>query len=112
MTGENRRHFLRSALCLIAAPAIVRASSLMPISVERWADGGVLLGRTWDYPTTFNWGLCSGLEFYDLRKPALTLFPTVTPLRNDVPTVEQRIFDAFNYLFQRDQHDRPISEMA
>lgn len=43
----TRRAVLRGLGVLLAAPAIVRASSLMP--VRQWVQG-----RLWDYPTTLN----------------------------------------------------------
>lgn len=41
VNSTTRRGFITSALCLIAAPAIVRASSLMP--VRAWLDDGIAL---------------------------------------------------------------------
>lgn len=44
---NTRRDFIKSAICLIAAPAIVRASSLMPVkSFSEWP--GV---QSWYYMT-------------------------------------------------------------
>jgi hypothetical protein len=34
--------------------------------------------------------IATGLNYFDLRAPALNLFPTVTPLRNAVPRVQRR----------------------
>lgn len=34
--------------------------------------------------------ISSGLTYYDLRAPALNLFPTVTPLRNSVPRMQRQ----------------------
>jgi hypothetical protein len=34
--------------------------------------------------------LSTGLTYYDLRAPALNLFPTVTPLRNSIPRMQRR----------------------
>lgn len=37
----NRRRFLTACLATFTAPAIVRASSLMPVK-ERWSDGAAI----------------------------------------------------------------------
>lgn len=39
----NRRAFIGSVLALGAAPAVVRASSLMPINQSRWSAGETLI---------------------------------------------------------------------
>lgn len=39
----NRRSFIGTVLALGAAPAIVRASSLMPINQSRWSAAGAVL---------------------------------------------------------------------
>lgn len=33
--------------------------------------------------------VATGLTYYDLRAPALNLFPTVTPLRNAIPRMQR-----------------------
>lgn len=45
----NRRGFLASCLALCAAPAIVRASSLMPIVVRRPSPTPLDLGFPWSF---------------------------------------------------------------
>jgi hypothetical protein len=42
--------------------------------------------------------IATGLTYYDLRAPALNIFPTLTPIRNSIPR-RQRPYagDAFNY---------------
>ncbi len=37
-----------------------------------------------------NVSMATGLTYYDLRAPALNLFPTVTPLRNAIPRMQRR----------------------
>jgi hypothetical protein len=45
----NRRSFLTACIATMTAPAIVRASSLMPVSVRRlpFAFGAIDLGTRW-----------------------------------------------------------------
>jgi hypothetical protein len=41
----HRRTFLTGLVSVIAAPAIVRASSLMPVRLVTWADDGMLFSE-------------------------------------------------------------------
>jgi len=72
----NRRGFLTGALGLLAAPAIVRASSIMPVSAQpmawRWVSAEPII-TGWAYrrnPGTFgDLNLLSpGTTFHPLRK--------------------------------------------
>lgn len=58
----TRRGFITSALCLIAAPAIVRASSLMP--VRAWKDWAVLTDESAWFMSPFGFHEITGPPFY------------------------------------------------
>lgn len=69
-----------------------------PMSYESACETLDLFKGVWSNPLTEQDGMMlrkdvsvpTGLTWYDLRAPALNLFPTVTPLRNSVPRRQPR----------------------
>jgi hypothetical protein len=61
---------------------LLKATLGNPMSGDQFYDGGDDLAKTVT--------LGSGLTYYDLRAPALNLFPTLTPLRNAIPRNQRK----------------------
>jgi hypothetical protein len=60
---------------------LFKASLSNPLSGDQFFDGDELAKSV---------TLSTGLTYYDLRAPALNLFPTLTPLRNSIPRNQRK----------------------
>jgi hypothetical protein len=61
---------------------LFKAALSNPLSGDQFFDGDAELAKSVTIST--------GLTYYDLRAPALNLFPTLTPLRNSVPRNQRK----------------------
>jgi hypothetical protein len=61
---------------------LFKAALSNPLNGDQFFDGDAELAKSVTVST--------GLAYYDLRAPALNLFPTLTPLRNSIPRNQRR----------------------
>jgi hypothetical protein len=61
---------------------LMKATFSNPMSADQFFDGDTDLAKSVTVGT--------GLTYYDLRAPALNLFPTLTPLRNAIPRNQRK----------------------
>ncbi len=61
---------------------LFKASFSNPMSGDQFFEGDDALAKSVT--------LSTGLTYYDLRAPALNLFPTLTPLRNSIPRNQRK----------------------
>lgn len=61
---------------------LFKAALSNPLSGDQFFDGDAELAKSVTVST--------GLTYYDLRAPALNLFPTLTPLRNSIPRNQRK----------------------
>jgi hypothetical protein len=81
-TADDRRHGFLTFNRANETLDLLKATLSNPMSGDQFYDGSEDLAKTVTLGT--------GLTYYDLRAPALNLFPTLTPLRNAIPRNQRK----------------------